>query len=245
MKVLRTANPAVKAFERRTETYYNRPMTLMGAVHKSFLLLFILVIAAGAAWYYSSTGSSSAGFIAIGGIGGLITALIASFIPKSAPITAPLYAVLEGMAVGGISYYYASQYGGIVMQAILLTISVFAVMLVIYRTGIIKVTNKFRVAVFSATLGIMLLYLVSFVLQLFGIGVPFLHGSSSLSIIISFVIVGVAALNLVLDFDLIERASRTGQPKYMEWYAGFALLVTLVWLYLEILRLLSKLANRN
>lgn len=242
---MRTANPTLKAFDRRTSHYYDKPMTLMGAVHKSFLLLFILVISAGTTWYYASQGTNIAGFITLGAIGGLAAAFIASFFPKTAPITAPIYAVMEGMAAGGISVYYASLYNGIVMQAVLITISVFLGMLLIYRTGIIKVTNKFRLGVAAATFGVMLMYLISFVLQLFGIGVPFLHGSSTISIIISLVVVGIAALNLVLDFDLIEHGAKSGQPKYMEWYAGFTLLVTLVWLYFEILRLLSKLNSRN
>ncbi|MGG4488308.1 Bax inhibitor-1/YccA family protein [Metabacillus idriensis] len=241
---MRTSNPALKAFTKREGSYASKPMTLMGAINKSFLLLFILITAAGAAWYYSAQGQDVTAIMIGGAIGGFIVALIVSFVPKTAPVLAPVYAVLEGMFVGGISAYYASLYEGIVMQAVLLTASVFLALLLAYRSRLIKVTRNFRLGVIAATGGIMIMYLLSFVLSFFGVTVPFLHDASPIGILISVAIVIVAALNLVLDFDFIENGSKAGLPKHMEWYAGFALLVTLVWLYLEILRLLAKL-RRN
>ncbi|AZB42496.1 Bax inhibitor-1/YccA family protein [Bacillus sp. FJAT-42376] len=242
---MRTANPTMKSFEKEIGYSGGRRMTLMGAVHKSFLLLFILVVSAGATWYYAAQGDNVAPMMMIGAIGGLIFALITSFAPKASPITAPIYAVLEGMFVGGISAYYSSLYEGIVMQAVLITMGVFLGLLLIYRSGLIKVTQNFRLGVAAATLGVFMVYLISFVLGLFGIAVPFLHESNTIGIIISLVIIVIAALNLVLDFDFIEHGAARGLPKHMEWYAGFALLVTLVWLYLEILRLLSKINSRS
>ncbi|MGP1907054.1 Bax inhibitor-1/YccA family protein [Metabacillus sp. JX24] len=241
---MRTSNPALKAFAKREGSYSSQPMTLMGAINKSFLLLFILITAAGAAWYYSAQGQDVSAIMIGGAIGGFVIALIVSFVPKTAPVLAPVYAVLEGMFVGGISAYYASLYEGIVMQAVLLTASVFLALLLAYRFRLIKVTRNFRLGVFAATFGILIMYLLSFILGFFGVAIPFLHDASPVGILISVAIVIVASLNLVLDFDFIENGSNAGLPKYMEWYAGFALLVTLVWLYLEILRLLAKL-RRN
>ncbi|MTH54325.1 hypothetical protein GKZ89_13015 [Bacillus mangrovi] len=242
---MRTANPTMKSLEKNIGYAGGKRMTLMGAVHKSFLLLFILVISAGATWYYAAQGDDVTPMMLIGAIGGLIFALITSFVPKASPVTAPVYAVLEGMFVGGISAYYASLYDGIVMQAVLITMGIFLGLLLVYRSGLIKVTQNFRIGVAAATLGVFMVYLISFVLGFFGLTVPFLHDSSIIGIIISLVIIVIAALNLVLDFDFIEYGAAHGLPKHMEWYAGFALLVTLVWLYLEILRLLSKLNSRS
>jgi uncharacterized YccA/Bax inhibitor family protein len=184
-------------------------------------------------------------WLAIGAIGGLITALVTVFRPQSSGISAPIYAVFEGLLLGGLSALFESMYPGIVMRAVVLTLAVFFAMLFLYRSGIIKVTKKFTMGVVAATGGIAIVYLVSFIGGMFGMDTSFLHGNSNLSIGISLVVVAVAALNLVLDFSFIEKATQAGAPKYMEWYGAFGLMVTLIWLYLEILRLLSKLASRE
>jgi len=180
-----------------------------------------------------------------GGIGGLITALVTAFRPKSAGISAPIYAIFEGLLLGGISAIFESMYPGVVMRAVLLTLAVFFAMLFLYRSGIIKVTKKLQMGIFAATAGIAVVYLVSFIGSFFGMEFSFLHGNSNFSIGFSLVVVAIAALNLVMDFSFIERATESGSPKYMEWYGAFGLMVTLIWLYLEILRLLSKLASRD
>jgi uncharacterized YccA/Bax inhibitor family protein len=170
--------------------------------------------------------------------------MVTVFKPHLAPITAPLYAVLEGLILGALSANYQARWAGLPMQAVGLTFMVFLAMLVVYRTGIIKVTDKFRFGVAAATGGIVLFYVLSIVLSMFGVRIPMVHDSGMIGIGFSLVVVGVAALNLVLDFDLIENGVAAGAPKFMEWYAAFGLLVTLVWLYLEMLRLLSKLNRR-
>ena len=170
--------------------------------------------------------------------------MITIFKKEWAPVTAPVYAILEGLALGAISAFYQLQFKGIVFQAVGLTFAVLAVMLMLYRTGVIKVTDKFRFMVVAATAAVGVVYLVTIVLGFFGVTVPFIHQSGTIGIVFSLVVVGIASLNLALDFDLISRGSEGGAPKFMEWYAAFGLMVTLIWLYLEILRLLSKLRRR-
>ena len=172
-------------------------------------------------------------------------ALATTFKKEWAPVTAPAYALLEGLALGGISAIFELRYPGVALQAVALTFAVLGVMLLAYRSGLVKATEKFKLGVVAATGAIFLVYLAGFVLSFFGIQMGFLYGNSLLSIGVSGVIVVVAALNLVLDFDLIETGVRQGAPRRMEWYAGFALMVTLVWLYLEMLRLLSKINSRR
>jgi uncharacterized YccA/Bax inhibitor family protein len=183
--------------------------------------------------------------IAVGTIGGLIFAMVTVFKKTWAPITAPIYAVLEGLALGGISAIYEVRFAGLPMQAVGLTFGVLVALLLVYRTGIIRVTDKFRMGVVAATGGIFVFYLLTWILGFFGVRFPSVFGAGLLGIGISVAIVIVAALNLVLDFDLIESGTRAGAPKYMEWYGAFGLMVTLIWLYLEILRLLSKLRSRD
>jgi uncharacterized YccA/Bax inhibitor family protein len=175
-----------------------------------------------------------------GGIGGFITALITIFIPKVSPFTAPIYAALEGLVLGAISALFEAMYSGIVIQAVGLTVGVLAVMLFLYGTRIVKVTAKFRIGVIVATGAICLVYLVDIVLSFFSVRMPFIHESGPVGIVFSLVVVVIAAPNLILDFDFIEQGVRQQAPKYMEWYGGFSLLVTLVWLYREILGLLAK-----
>ncbi|MFC4778276.1 Bax inhibitor-1/YccA family protein [Paenibacillus sp. GCM10023252] len=244
----RSGNPTLneKTFERGGGQLYSgrEAMTIEGTVNKMFILLAILLGAAVVVWSMYFDGQNVMPYLLGGAIGGLITALIISFVPRTAPYLAPVYAALEGLFLGAFSARYEALYGGITLQAALLTMSVFVALLVAYRTRLIQATKNFRLGVFAATAGIALMYLGSMVLGLFGITVPYLHESSPIGIVISLVIVIVAALNLVLDFDFIESGAQHGAPKHMEWYGAFGLMVTLVWLYIEIVRLLSKLRSR-
>ena len=226
-------------------------MTLRGTINKTLLLFGLLVLSAAYTWQQmlSPAGPTTTGsaLMYVGLFGGLITALITAFNPRISGITAPIYAVLEGLVLGGLSAMLEARFAGqgLVIRAVALTLGVFFAMLFFYRSGMIRVTNKFRLGVFAATGGVAAVYLVSFILGLFGVNTPFLYGNSILAIGISLVVIVIAALNLVLDFDFIERAVDQGAPRFMEWYAGFGLMVTLVWLYIEILRLLSRLASRD
>ena len=222
-------------------------MTLNGTTTKSFVLILLAIFSAAFTWR-ESLGGGNPGILMpamlVGGLGGFIVAMVTVFKPHLSPITAPLYAVLEGLLLGALSARYEARFAGLPMQAVGLTFMVFVAMLLVYRTGIIKVTDKFRFGIAAATGGIALFSLLSIVLSMFGVRIPLIHGAGIVGIGFSLVVVGVAALNLILDFDLIEGGVKAGAPRYMEWYAAFGLLVTLVWLYLEILRLLSKL-NRK
>ena len=217
-------------------------MTIKGTVDKTAISLLLMLCAG-----YFTFSEGSLVYIAIGGIGGFIVALVTIFKKEWAPITVPLYAMLEGLMLGGVSYMYGQMYEGIVFNAIMLTISILICLLFAYRSGIIQATENFKLGVFAATGGIFLVYLISFIASFFGAGFSFLDptNSSMFSIGVSLFIVVIASLNLVLDFDFIEEGAEKGAPKYMEWYGAFGLLVTLVWLYLEILRLLAKLNSRR
>lgn len=222
-------------------------MSLEGTATKSLVLLLLTVFAASFTWNAVAGGNVAilGPATLVGGIGGFIVALVTIFKPQLSPYTSPVYAILEGLLLGGISSLYNTRFQGLPTQAVLLTFGVFMALLLVYRLRLVRATEKFRFGVVAATGGIVVVYLLSFVLGFFGVQMNFLHDSSPLSIGISLVIVVVAALNLVLDFDFIERGVEHGAPKYMEWYAAFGLLVTLVWLYLEMLRLLSKLQGRS
>ncbi|MEO1258284.1 MAG: Bax inhibitor-1/YccA family protein [Bacteroidota bacterium] len=214
-------------------------MTVMGAVNKSFILFGIMLITA--AFSYQQP---SMMFILLGVFGGLGVLIFASFKKHLSGTLGPIYAALEGLFVGSITAMYAGALGGgIVFHAITLTFAVLFMMLFIYKTGLIKVTEKFRMGVFMATGAIMLVYLLSWILSFFGMSIPFLHEGGMLGIGISVVIIGIAALNLLLDFDMFEKGAQYGAPKYMEWFCGMGLLVTLIWLYVEILRLLAILSS--
>ena len=214
-------------------------MTLDGTVNKIGILFLLLLLGASISWYQPSQA-----FIWLGALGGFMVAIVTVFKKEWSPVTAPLYSVLEGLFLGAISIMYANMYEGIVFNAVALTLGIFAAMLLIYRSGLIEVTQKFRMGIIAATGGIALVYLASIVLGFFGINVSLVTGSGMFGIGFSLIVVVVAALNLVLDFDLIERGVEAGAPKYFEWYTAFGLIITLVWLYLEILRLLSKLQRR-
>jgi uncharacterized YccA/Bax inhibitor family protein len=239
--LFRTANPALRedAF-----TGLGAPagttMTIQGTVNKTAVLLALTILSAG--WTWISVEPEASRPWVLGSVLVGLGLAIATIVRKQwSPVTAPLYALVEGVVLGAISRAFEAAYPGIVVQAVSLTFGVLAALLIVYSTRLIRVTQNFRLGVAAATLGIFLVYLVSFVVRLFGGRVPFLDDASPIGILISLVIVVVAALNLVLDFDFIERGAASGAPRYMEWYGAFGLLVTLIWLYLELLRLLSKL----
>lgn len=220
-------------------------MTIQGTANRTFILIMLLLATFVYSWNQFLTSPESVlPLILVGGIGGFAVALVTIFVPKVSPFTAPVYALLEGLFLGAVSAQYEVQYGGIVFQAVLLTIGVLVSLLLVYKSGLIKVTHNFRIGVIAATGAIFIVYLISFIGGFFGFNIPHLHEATPLGIAISVIIVIIAALNLVLDFDFIENAAKRQVPKYFEWYGAFGLLVTLVWLYLEILRLLSKIRSR-
>lgn len=244
---MRTSNPALNdnTFRSLDYTGSSSTMTASGAIDKSFILIALVLLTAGCNWYLFSEGSSLVLPLTIGGaIGGLVVALITAFSKRLAPVTSPIYALLQGLLLGGISAIFEAQLPGITMQAVGLTFGVFVIMLMLYKYKIVVVTEKLRAGIFAATGAIALVYLISFGLSFFGMSVPFIHQGGTIGIIFSLVVVGIASFNLVLDFDFFEKGEQAQAPKYMEWYAAFGLLVTLVWLYIEILRLLSKLRSR-
>ena len=257
MEITKSSNPVFgkNIFNHSFAGTDNEVMTVNGTVNKTGLMLLIVIFAATFTWrkFFGAIDPAIPGAIPsgigawmIGGaIGGLITALITTFSPRRAAITAPIYAVFEGLFLGAASAMFEAMYPGLVMRAVSLTFGVFFVMLMLYRSGTIRATEKFRAVIFAATGGIALVYLGSFIAGLFGVNVGFLHGNNLVSIGISLFVVVVAALNFILDFDMIDRGAAAHAPKYMEWYGAFGLMVTLIWLYLEMLRLLSKLASRD
>jgi uncharacterized YccA/Bax inhibitor family protein len=241
---MRTSNPILNEQVFTDFEQAQTRMTVMGAVNKTAVLLALLVGAAAWTWYLVASGGNAKPWFFTGMIGGLVVALVLYFKPALAMILAPVYAILEGLAIGAISAMFESQYSGIVIHAVGLTIGTLICLLIAYRTGIIRATEKFKLGVVAATGAVFLVYMVDIIMGFFGASIPMIHSSGTLGIGLSVVIVVIAALNLVLDFDFFEAGQRNGAPKYMEWYAAFGLIVTLVWLYLEILRLLSKLKSR-
>jgi uncharacterized YccA/Bax inhibitor family protein len=245
--LMRTSNPALNEKVFKGQVAYGEAMTLQGTVNKTGLLLLFVVATAAWTWGLSHSQTPQAAIPwMIGGIlGGFIVALVTVFKPNWAPLTAPLYALLEGLALGGISAMFERTYAGVAMQAVGLTFGTLFVMLLAYKTGMIRATQGFKLGVIAATGGIAILYLVEMVLGgFFHIQVPAINGSGVVGIGFSLFVVVIAALNLVLDFDMIETGVRNGAPKFMEWYGAFGLMVTLIWLYLEILRLLGKMRRR-
>lgn len=222
------------------------PMTLQGAINKTLYLVLFVCFSALYTWSKAQTDPATAwGWAIAGMITGLVFCVITCFKPQWSAITGTLYALSEGLVLGAISAVYEAQFHGIVIQAVMLTIGVLLAMLGLYTTRILQPTEKFMLGVFAATGGIALVYIVTMVLGFFHINVPFIHSNGLMGIGFSLFVVIIAALNLIIDFGVIERGVASRAPKYMEWYAGFGLLVTLVWLYMEILRLLSKLASRR
>ena len=249
MAFYRSSNPALKteSFESDNSLIdHNNTMTIQGTVNKTALMGVLVFAAALYVWYQYINAETLFGielFVGGGFIGGFVLALIIICRKKSAPYLAPVYAILEGLALGGLSVMMELRFPGIVLQAILLTMGILFGLLFIYRAGIIKVTENFKLMVASATMGIALVYLVSFIGSFFGFQIPMIHEGGTVGIIFSLVVVAIASLNLVMDFDFIEEAAEKRVPKYMEWYGAFGLMVTLIWLYIEILRLLSKLRD--
>lgn len=239
---METSNPLLKREEAFAKVMVSGElMSLQGVINKTGILLLLCLGTATFAW----TNAALRGpLLLVGLIGGLIACLVGTFKPATSPITGPLYALLEGLVLGAISQVLEARYRGIVTNALLLTFGVLGLMLMLYTSRTIRVTNGLVKGVVAATTAVFLVYLVDMLLQLFGFSVPYIHQSGWVGIVISLVIVGIAAFNLLLDFAVIEDGVRGGAPRYMEWYCGMALLVTLVWLYLELLRLLSKLRSR-
>lgn len=238
------SNPTLSesAFKRALTDQPVQPMTLQGTINKSFFLLFICMLGAFVSWTHPA---AWAPFITPIALVAFVVALIISFKQNLAPMLSPVYALLEGLCLGTISALYNAESEGIVFNAVAITILVFLVMLTVYRLEIIKVTRSLMIGIFSATAAIAVLYLGSWILSLFGVSTAYLTSSSPLSIGISVVVCIVAAFNLLMDFHFIDKMTQMYRaPKYMEWYAAFGLLVTLVWLYIEILRLLAKSKRR-
>lgn len=235
-----------QTFQQIAGAEYEEAMTIRGTVNKTAILLTIVTVSATWSWLSVTHDAGFGGFslwLLLAMLGAFVVALITSANKWAAPFTAPIYAFLEGSVLGGISAIFEAAYPGLVIQAVFLTCGTLLGLLVVYRASSFRVTAKFRAGVVSATLAIFLVYVVNLILLLLGTeGLPFIHQSGLMGIGFSLFVVGIAVLNLVLDFDLIENGAREGAPRYMEWYAAFGLIVTLIWLYLEVLKLLGQLA---
>jgi uncharacterized YccA/Bax inhibitor family protein len=251
MDLFKSGNPVLseKRFEKTVDRLDHDVMTKTGTMNKFGLMMILVLAAASFTWKAAAEGKNVMPWMLAGAIGGFVVALILMFKPTLGAILAPIYALLEGVFVGGISAYYNNAFNAyapnIVMQAVGLTFGVVIAMYALYHFGVIKATQRFKSVVIAATMGIAVFYLLSIVLRLFGIEMPLIHESTTMGIVFSLVVVVIASLNLILDFDMIDQGSAMGAPKYMEWFGAFGLLVTIVWLYIEILRLLSKLARRD
>ena len=249
--MMRSANPTLsdRTFKDLPRVWdQDQAMTVEGTTYKSAILLFCILLTAGFTWFqFFQTGNSAAvsGWMMLGIFGGLITGFVTIFKKEWAAITAPIYALMQGLFIGGLSAILEASYPGIVIQAAALTFGTMAAMLVAYSTGLIRATEKFKLGVIAATGGIAIVYFSSIILGFFGVNLSFIHGSGMMGIGFRLFVCVIAALNLIIDFDFIEKGARAGAPKYMEWYGAFALMVTLVWLYIEILRLLAKMRTRR
>lgn len=246
---MRSSNPVMtgRIYEKAGSASSAGVMTINGTINKIGLMLLLLIAAASYTWnMVMGDDPGRAGTMAIiGGVGGFIMAMVTVFRPTSSSYTAPVYAILEGMFLGAISAVINARYPGVAFQAVLLTIGTLFTMLFLYRSGRIRATPKFRKGVMMATGAVFFAYMISWVMSMFGMPMGFMHSAGPLGIIINLVIIVIAALNLIMDFDFIEKGSRMGAPKYMEWYGAFGLMVTLVWLYIEFLRILARFAGRN
>jgi uncharacterized YccA/Bax inhibitor family protein len=250
--MIKSSNPALKE---NTFTKYaysaesSEQMTINGVVTKTAIALLLVLLSSGYTWmkFFQSGGQAASVsiFIWVGMIGGLILAIATVIKNEWAPVTTPFYALFEGLFLGSFSAMLEASYPGIVIQAAGLTFGTLASMLVLYQTGIIKATEGFKMGVFAATGGIAIVYFITIILSFFGVHVPAIYGNGWMGIGFSLFVVAIAALNFIIDFDFIEQSVSKGVPKYMEWYGAFALMVTLIWLYIEILRLLAKLNERK
>ncbi|MFH1846847.1 MAG: Bax inhibitor-1/YccA family protein [Candidatus Omnitrophota bacterium] len=241
---MRSGNPALRGTVFTAEEAHasqGRTMTIQGTTNKTLLLLLFTVLTASWVWG-NSEGRMILIFSAV--VLGLITAIITIVKKEWSGITAPVYALIEGIVIGGVSLYFERMYPGIVVQAVALTFGTLFCLLLAYKSRLIKATENFKLGVISATGAVALFYLISIILSFFGIQMTLIHDSGPFGIIFSLIVVSIAALNLVLDFDFIENGEKNRAPKYMEWYGAFGLIITLIWLYLEILRLLSKMRSR-
>jgi uncharacterized YccA/Bax inhibitor family protein len=256
MPLMKTSNPALsdKTFRDVARGSFGGAldatdrMTLSGTVNKTGILLICALATAAWVWHLfiqSRNPADVAPYLLIGAFGGFICAMVTVFKKEWSPVTAPIYALLEGLVLGGVSAVFDLRYPGIAIQAVGLTFGTLFVLLMAYTSGVIKVTQKFRLGVIAATGGIMLFYLAEMILGFFGVHFLTVNGSGPIGIGFSLIVVGIAALNLVLDFDFIEQGVSYGAPKYMEWYGAFGIMVTLIWLYLEMLRLLAKVRSRD
>lgn len=249
MAIFKSGNPAMNVFQNTITIPGSGTMTERGTLNKFFMLFLLVMASASLTWKAFYDGVDIMPYTMGAAILGFITAMVVIFKKEWAAYLTPVYALLEGVFLGGISAIYNNVFAksapGIVTQAVLLTFGAVIAMYVLYRFRIIKVTEQFRSVIIIATAGIAIFYLLAIVLRLFHIDIGFIHEGSTMGIVFSLFVVGIAALNLLLDFDMIEKGVAAGAPKYMEWYGAFGLLITIVWLYLEILRLLSKLANRK
>ena len=247
-QLMKTSNPVLNGKEFVGYAELGNRMTLEGTVNKTGLLLLCAMATAAWTWHLFNQSHNPADVLPslwIGSIGGFICAMVTVFKKEWSPVTAPAYALLEGLALGGISAVLELRFPGIAIQAVSLTFGTLLVLLLAYRSGLIPVTQRFRMGIVAATGAIMLFYVLQFALGFFGVHFTSINGSGPIGIGFSLIVVGIAALNLVLDFDFIATGARMGAPKYMEWYGAFGLMVTLVWLYLEIVRLLTKLRGRD
>jgi uncharacterized YccA/Bax inhibitor family protein len=251
MEIFRSGNPALgeKTFDKSLVINESEVMTERGTLNKFFLLCLLVIASASFTWSAAFQGKDISSWMWIGALGGLAVGFLTIFKPTWASFTAPVYGLLQGLFVGGISVIYNNAFEkiapGIVMQAVALTFGTVIAMFLLFRFGIIKATEKFKSVLIMATMGIAIFYLIAMVLGFFGVHIAFLHEGSLLGIGFSLVVVVIASLNLILDFDMIETGIAKGAPKYMEWYGAFGLIVTIVWLYIEMLRLLGKLNSRN
>jgi len=247
--LMRSNNPVLRSspFAGAPALTLGGTMTVDGTVNKTGLLMICVAVPAVWTWNLVRGGNLPLAMLLLvtGAIGGLVIALVTVWKKHWSPVTAPLYALLEGLVLGGISALSEASYPGIAINAVLLTIGTLVALLVAYRAGVVRATEGFKRGIFAATGGILLLYVVTMILGLFHVQIPLIYGAGPVGIVFSLVVVVIAALNLVIDFDLIETSAKLGAPKYMEWYGAFALMVTLIWLYMEILRLLSKLRSRR
>jgi uncharacterized YccA/Bax inhibitor family protein len=247
---LKTSNPAFagNAFTATgVAAGYGPTMTIAGTVNKAGILMLCVLLTAIWTWndYFTNGPAAVGGYIALGAFGGFIVAMITTFKREWSPITAPIYALLEGLFLGALSAMFEMRFPGIAIESVALTFGTCLCMLLAYRSGLIRPTQKFVMGIVAATGGIAVVYVASMLLGLFHVQIPGIFGSGPIGVLFSLAVVIVAALNLILDFSVIEEGANRGAPKYMEWYSAFGLMVTLVWLYLEILRLLSKLRDNR